>query len=397
MAQVSKVKIYADGGSRGNPGVAGSGTVIYSGDGQTILKEIVYVVGTKHTNNVAEYHGLLRGLEAARELGAAEVEFYMDSKLVVEQVNGRWKIKHPDMQKLALEARRIINDFDSFSLEWVPRAKNKVADALSNDAMDAAASGHPEGIVGGAEPADEPADAPAPETPEAPVTAGDFSFDRGEVTSFVLLRHGQTEMTRAKQYAGHADPALDEAGRRQAAAAAQELAHRVERGALRVDAIVSSPLRRCKETAAVVAKVLPGELEVREVPELIEVDFGAWDGMTFAEAHARDPELHERWLTDNAATPPGGESLQTLHRRVRAARQQLQRDFAGKTVLVVTHVNPIKSFLRQGLDAGPTVFHRMFLSPASLSTVDFFDGGNTGQPGGTVTSFNDCGHLAGLG
>ena len=103
-----KVIIYADGGSRGNPGVAGSGTVIYDGSGQRILHEIVYVVGTKSTNNVAEYNGLLRGLEAATELGATEVEFHMDSKLVVEQINGRWKIKHPDMQKLALRAREYI-------------------------------------------------------------------------------------------------------------------------------------------------------------------------------------------------------------------------------------------------------------------------------------------------
>src|SRR5699024_1969015 len=104
-----KVIIYAEGGSRGNPGVAGSGIVLYAADGSTILDEIAYVVGKKSTNNVAEYYGLLRGVERAAELGATEVEFYMDSKLVVEQINGRWKIKHPDMQKLALEAKKVIN------------------------------------------------------------------------------------------------------------------------------------------------------------------------------------------------------------------------------------------------------------------------------------------------
>lgn len=143
-----KVVAYADGGSRGNPGIAGSGTVVYDADGKSVLREIVYVVGHKATNNVAEYHGLLRGLEAAAELGASEVEFYMDSKLVVEQINGRWKIKHPDMRELALQARQIIGGFASFSLDWVPREKNRVADKLSNDAMDAAAAGHPTGIVG---------------------------------------------------------------------------------------------------------------------------------------------------------------------------------------------------------------------------------------------------------
>ena len=204
-----KVIIYADGGSRGNPGVAGSGTVIYDGSGQRILREIVYVVGTKSTNNVAEYNGLLRGLEAATEMGATEVEFHMDSKLVVEQINGRWKIKHPDMQKLALRAREYINGFSSFSLDWVPRAKNKVADALSNDAMDAAAAGHPEGIVAGEEDAES---APAAEQDTTAPHPTDWLGDRGPTTRFILLRHGQTEMSAAKQYSGRANPGLTELG-----------------------------------------------------------------------------------------------------------------------------------------------------------------------------------------
>ncbi|MDU4634281.1 reverse transcriptase-like protein, partial [Corynebacterium sp.] len=209
-----KVIIYADGGSRGNPGVAGSGTVIYDGSGQRILREIVYVVGTKSTNNVAEYNGLLRGLEAATEMGATEVEFHMDSKLVVEQINGRWKIKHPDMQKLALRARDYINGFSSFSLDWVPRAKNKVADALSNDAMDAAAAGHPEGIVAGEKDTAEPAQATEHDTTAPHPT--DWLGDRGPTTRFILLRHGQTDMSAAKQYSGRANPGLTQLGQKQA-------------------------------------------------------------------------------------------------------------------------------------------------------------------------------------
>ena len=107
-----KVTVYTDGGSRGNPGVAGSGSVVYDENGAT-LSEIAYVVGQKSSNNVAEYHGLLRGLEAARDLGATEVDVYMDSKLVVEQMSGRWKIKHPDMKKLALDARDLASGFSS--------------------------------------------------------------------------------------------------------------------------------------------------------------------------------------------------------------------------------------------------------------------------------------------
>ena len=162
-AQNDHVIVYADGGSRGNPGVAGSGAVVYAADGRTALRDIVYVVGKKASNNVAEYHGLLRGLEAARDLGARTVEVYMDSKLVVEQMSGRWKIKHPDMQKLALEARRLVEGFENVTFAWVPRGKNAVADALSNQAMDAAAAGAEPGIVGGKEAADpEPAAEPAP-------------------------------------------------------------------------------------------------------------------------------------------------------------------------------------------------------------------------------------------
>ena len=389
-----KVIIYADGGSRGNPGVAGSGTVVYAADGTTILREIVYVVGTKATNNVAEYHGLLRGLEAASDLGASEVEFYMDSKLVVEQINGRWKIKHPDMQKLALKARTLIDGFSSFSLDWVPRAKNKVADALSNDAMDAAAAGHKVGIVKSEtdEPAAESSSdaAPGESTPvegekewdaSAPHPS-DWLGERGDTTRFILLRHGQTEMSAAKQYSGRANPELTELGKKQALAAAQALAGTT------IDAIVCSPLKRCQETAAAVAH--GRDIEVVTEEGLSEVDFGEWEGKTAAEAHQRDPEIHEQWLHDAATPCPGGESLQAVNRRVRAVRKELQRRYSGKTVLIVSHVNPIKSFLCQALNAGPATFQHLFLDLAALSDVEFWDGGSM------VHGFNDVGHLEGL-
>lgn len=390
-----KVIIYADGGSRGNPGIAGSGTVVYSADRSTILKEIVYVAGTSTSNNVAEYNGLLRGLEAATELGATDVEFHMDSKLVVEQINGRWKIKHPDMQQLALAARKLIKGFNNFSLAWVPRAKNKAADKLSNDAMDAAAAGHPVGIVGAqaeappsaaqegagdVAPADEVTSAQADTATTA--QPGDWRADRGPVTRFILLRHGQTPMSAARQYSGRANPALSELGEKQALAAAQALAD------VELDAIVASPLQRCQQTARAVAQ--GRDLDIETVEDLIEVDFGQWEGKTFAQASAADPELHARWMEDTGVACPGGESLQAVHLRVRRARIALCERFAGKTVLVVSHVNPIKSFVRQGLDAGPPVFHRLFLDLASISRVEFWDGG------AVVRGVNDVGHMAGL-
>ena len=397
-----KLVIFADGGSRGNPGIAGSGTAVYNADRSQLLKEIAYVVGRKSTNNVAEYHGLLRGLEAAVAMGADEVEFYMDSKLVVEQMNGRWKIKHPDMQKLAIEARGLLDQIGSFSLQWVPRAKNKVADALSNVAMDAAAKGEPVGILGADDAAGAQADAAdtagavAGETSESTASprssaepaagtwqASDWRRETGPVTRFILLRHGQTPMSAAKQYSGHANPELSELGQKQALAAAQALAE------THIDAVVCSPLRRCQQTAAAVVK--GRDLQVETVDKLIEVDFGRWEGKTFAEAEAADPELHARWLKDTSVACPGGESLRAVHRRVSAARRELEERFAGKTVLVVSHVNPIKSFIRQALDSGPQTPLHLFLGLASLSEVEFFDGGST------LHRFNDVGHLGALG
>ena len=375
-----KVVIFADGGSRGNPGVAGSGTVVYSADRSQILREIVYVVGTASTNNVAEYNGLLRGLEAAQELGATEVEFHMDSKLVVEQINGRWKIKHPNMQQLAATARKIISGFDSFSLDWVPRAKNKVADKLSNDAMDAAAAGHPVGILGEEDHEVSEADSPSPAATTA--RPGDWRADRGPVTRFILLRHGQTPMSAARQYSGRANPELSELGRKQILAAAQALAE------IPIDAIVASPLKRCQQTAQAAAQ--GRDIPIETLPSLVELDFGQWEGKTFAQASEADPELHARWMEDSSVACPGGESLQAVHRRVRQARIELCGRFSGKTVLVVSHVNPIKSFIRQGLDAGPSVFHRLFLDLASISNVEFWDGG------AVVRGVNDVGHMAGL-
>ncbi|HEX2808707.1 MAG TPA: reverse transcriptase-like protein, partial [Kineosporiaceae bacterium] len=116
-----RVVMYADGGSRGNPGPAGYGSVVLTPDG-TVLAERAASLG-RVTNNVAEYSGLIAGLEAARELGASWVDVRMDSKLVVEQMSGRWQVKHPDMKPLVRKASELVRDFDRVTFEWVPRAQ----------------------------------------------------------------------------------------------------------------------------------------------------------------------------------------------------------------------------------------------------------------------------------
>jgi probable phosphoglycerate mutase len=133
-----RVVIEADGGSRGNPGLAGYGAVVFDAETGDVLAERKAALGIT-TNNVAEYQGLIAGLEAARELGADAVDVRMDSKLVVEQMSGRWKIKHPPLQTLALRARDVVADIGRVRFEWIPRERNKHADRLANEAMDAAA------------------------------------------------------------------------------------------------------------------------------------------------------------------------------------------------------------------------------------------------------------------
>ena len=131
-----KVVVHVDGGSRGNPGPAAGAAVISSPDG-VLLAQASELLGVT-TNNVAEYRGLLLGLERARELGATEVELVNDSELVAKQLTGVYKVKHPDMRPLHAEARAALRAFERWSIRSVPRTQNEAADALVNAALDAA-------------------------------------------------------------------------------------------------------------------------------------------------------------------------------------------------------------------------------------------------------------------
>ncbi|WP_033263384.1 bifunctional RNase H/acid phosphatase [Amycolatopsis vancoresmycina] len=397
--------VEADGGSRGNPGPAGYGAVIRDSDGQVLAerKESLGVV----TNNVAEYRGLIAGLAAAAELGASTVDVRMDSKLVVEQMSGRWKIKHPDMQPLAEQAKELAAGFSRVRYEWIPRAQNSHADRLANEAMDAAtgkpAAGRP-ATAGRAsrtarqpvpvEPASATRDtaAPEPTLPKLPTRKPDraavaWTGAKGTPTRLLLVRHGQTEMSALRRYSGRGDVPLTELGRTQAAAAAKRLA---AMDGLVVDGeavpIVSSPLTRTKQTAQAIADALGGRVETH--PGLIETDFGEWEGLTFAEAADRDPDLHRSWLGDSSVPPPGGESFDVVHRRVRKVRDELIAEHGGKTLVLVSHVTPIKTLLRMGLDAGPQLLFRLHLDLASLSIVEFYPDGNA-----SVRLVNDTSHL----
>lgn len=365
-----KVVIEADGGSRGNPGPAGYGAVVWDAERSTVLAETKQSIGHA-TNNVAEYRALIAGLDDAAKLGATEAAVFMDSKLVVEQMSGRWKVKHPDLVELHAEARTLASRFARISYAWVPRERNSHADRLANEAMDAVA-----GVNGEVQnPAAEPAKTVAPQSPPG------WTGARGTATRLLLLRHGQTELSVQRRYSGRGNPALTELGRRQAEAAARYLA---ERGG--IAAVMSSPLQRAYDTAATAAKALG--LDVTADDDLIETDFGAWEGLTFAEAAARDPELHRRWLRDTSTEPPGGESFDDVMVRVCRARERIIDRYQGATVLVVSHVTPIKILLRLALDAGPGILYRLHLDLASLSIAEFYSDGAS-----SVRLVNQTGYL----
>ncbi|MEU5829957.1 bifunctional RNase H/acid phosphatase [Micromonospora tulbaghiae] len=379
---VRAVVIEADGGSRGNPGPAGYGAVVRDPETGEVLAERSESIGTA-TNNVAEYRGLIAGLEAAAELGAAEVEARMDSKLVVEQMCGRWQIKHPGLRPLAAQAAGLVSRFTAVRFTWVPRERNRHADALANAAMDAAASGAAPAAASAKAAAREATVVRATGTDPATTPASWEPRPTEEATRLVLVRHGETERTVQKRYSGRGDVPLTERGRAQARATAA----RVAALAPSVAAVVSSPLSRCTATAEAVAAQV-GNPPVRTDDDLIECDFGVWEGHTFAEVREGWAAELDAWLASTRVAPPKGESFVTVAERTGRAVDRLRSAYPGETVVVVSHVSPIKLVLRDALAAGDAFLHRLYLDTAGISVLDLYPDG-----GVAVRSVNDTSHL----
>ncbi|MET8341007.1 bifunctional RNase H/acid phosphatase [Streptosporangium canum] len=452
--------IEADGGSRGNPGPAGYGAVVKdAADGQ-VLVETAEAIGAQ-TNNVAEYRGLIAGLQSLLALAGdgAVVEVRMDSKLVVEQMAGRWKIKNEGLRPLALEAGALARRL-RVTWQWIPREKNKDADRLANEAMDAAAKGRPwqpggsagtgsarTGAAGtgstgagprgtgaaraGSAAAGSPLTGPSetrevglsdasaaeasgsPATAAAPLVAQDSLLDlidadavssdqdvsSGQTavsgtagtgwrapttvaTSLLLLRHGETPLSVERRFSGLGDPELTPNGIAQAEAAAA----RLSREPYDIQVVVSSPLKRARATAEIVAARLGLEVIVEE--GLREADFGDWEGHTFTEIQRRWPDALAAWLADPSAAPPGGESFGVAARRVQATGDRLVERYEGRTVLAVSHVTPIKMLLQSALLAPLAALYRMHLDLAALSLIEYYADGPA-----VVKAFNDTSHL----
>ncbi|MEV4009605.1 bifunctional RNase H/acid phosphatase [Nonomuraea angiospora] len=430
--------IEADGGSRGNPGPAGYGAVVMDASDGQVLAEAAEAIGVT-TNNVAEYRGLIAGLQAVLRLGGegAPVAVRMDSKLVIEQMAGRWKIKNEGLRPLALEAGALVRQLRVTEWTWIPRERNKHADRLANEAMDAAAKGltwkaggttHPEPQgeppTAAAQPpaAGRPTTTPSPTTPplvahqtdlldigamgaaigtiseisaptastaaaqqrtaKAPAKGTGWAPPTRVATSLLLLRHGETALSVERRFSGRGDAELTPNGLAQAAAAAE----RLSREPYRLDVIVSSPLKRARQTAEAVARRTGLDVEVDE--DLRELDFGDWEGHTFTEVQRRWPAELSAWLADPETAPPGGESFATVARRVQAAGERLVERYEGKTVLAVSHVTPIKMLLRLALMAPLESLYRMHLDVACLSLIEYYADGPA-----VVKSFNDTSHL----
>ncbi|MGZ6869435.1 MAG: reverse transcriptase-like protein, partial [Frankiaceae bacterium] len=242
--------VEADGGSRGNPGPAGYGALVR--DGAQVLAERAAAIGVA-TNNVAEYRGLIAGLQAVAEIDPhAEVEVRMDSKLVVEQMSGRWKVKHDKLQPLARQAASLVRGLGRVSFRWVPREQNTGADRLANEAMDAAAEGRewqpstpavpdpPVVVDAGAGAGADAGAGPGASSPGPAAPRPGWRMPASPPLTTLLIRHGQTVHSVERRFSGASDPPLTDLGEAQARATARRLAA----FASAEPAVVSSPLRR---------------------------------------------------------------------------------------------------------------------------------------------------------
>jgi broad specificity phosphatase PhoE/ribonuclease HI len=388
--------VEADGGSRGNPGPAAFGSLVRDAVTGQVLVELAESVGIA-TNNVAEYGGAIAGLQAAVEIDPdACVEVRLDSKLVVEQMSGRWQIKHPAMRDLAKVAREVI-PAGQVTYTWVPRDQNGAADALVNEALDQFDGTTPvrirrqfttelnvlasQDLLGSVQ------ELQARDIAEEALRAKPKVLigwaDLGKPVTTLMARHGASTYSLEKRFSGSGgvDVPLAPIGIEQAEALAQEVKIRGN-----VTHIVSSPILRTLQTAHIVAEATG--LSVSENADFAECSFGDWDGLTFADVRERWPRELDDWLADSNVAPPGGESLSQCRDRVNRGREAVIKQFPAQTILVVSHVLPIK--LMTGIATGSPLesTFRMELPPCSLTSLVWFPDGNS-----SMFSFAEASHL----
>ncbi|MFT4264848.1 MAG: histidine phosphatase family protein [Nocardioides sp.] len=223
------------------------------------------------------------------------------------------------------------------------------------------------------------------ESPRTEAPARGWSRPVGPPVTVILLRHGVTAHTTAKRFSGGLggdNPGLSDDGRAQVRASAEWIASM----ATGVDAVVCSPVRRTRESAEIAASVLG--LEVSEEPGFAEMEFGHWDGLTFAEVGERFAEEMAGWLGKLDVAPTGGESFVDVEDRVMAALDRLVAGHRGRTVLLVSHVTPIKTLVARALGAPLSSVFQMELAPASVSVLSYYDDGDDGLTRGSMRLYN---------
>ena len=358
--------IQADGASRGNPGDASFGVVICDDSG-LVLAELAEAIGIA-TNNEAEYRGVIAGLRFATDKYPNQpIRVELDSKLVVEQASGRWKIKAEGLKPLLDEVLRLSKGRE-IDFHWIPREKNYRADALANLALDSKLK-----------PVASDTSAALPTSVRAPLTTL-------PPTDLYLIRHGSTSDTHAKLISGGAaDPDLSDVGRSEAALAARGLLQLSEHFELALpELLLHSPQRRAVQTAEILASAIGAE--AKQVDDLREISFGDWEGLTQSQLAAMPEALAWRGSLD--ARPPRGESLLDLEARVLPVLERAILENAGKGVAIVSHMMPTRAMLVRLLAAGPGIYWGMNLKPASISALRSF-----GRELIEAHTINYCAHL----
>ncbi len=368
----SMIFLYADGASRGNPGPAAYGVHISDASGQAVA-DFGEAIGIA-TNNQAEYSAVIAGLRYLTQSSHREVTIRMDSKLVVEQLSGNWKINNPQLRELAEQARELLTDF-SYRLEWIPRDQNSKADANANSALD---SGN---FTSTADAGLELASI-QPRSIRAP-------RQYIEPTTIIVVRHGHTENTERNLISGGdgTDPVLSQLGEIEVAAAAIEIPKLVKLFALPEPAMVfHSPMVRTTQTAQAIAKELG--LNMQADDRLREIGFGEWEMMDLAILETDTLELVSKWRGSLSVAPPKGESVNQMKDRVWQSLSEIIEDFRGSCAVIATHMMPTRAIAAATVRGSESIYWNLNTSPGGISVYRFF-----GIEYAEIFTLNYCAHL----
>ncbi len=357
--------IKADGASRGNPGEASFGAVLL--DGEKELATASEHLGVA-TNNFAEYSGVIAGLKLALEHDpSASYLVQLDSKLVVEQLNGNWKVKSKDLMPLVSEAHRLARSL-KVKFEWIPREQNARADELANEALD------------------------KPVAKAIPSQPGSIRAPRvsSPGTELIFVRHGHSAHTEKGLVAGGdgADPELSELGLREADATAELLANPPSSwGLALVDPLViSSDMLRTRQTAEAIARRLNVQTQID--PRIREIFFGEWNGLSNQELFGKDPELLSSWRGSLDFKPPGGESIEDLIARTKSFVVELRSAYPDRAVIIVSHMMPTRAMTYQLVGGDQRYLWSTSFAPASVSAFRVW-----GSEQYELITLNSCAHL----